>query len=521
MKSKIKESNPLFFIFFLFIINIILFPHILLKSEIRLIIDGTNGKRILHDYYNPSSVIINGINKASCKDNCPLENGLNNVTILFDQELKSSAYMFEKIENIIEIDLSNFNASKIKNMEKMFCCCLNLKQITFGNIDTSLVKNMALMFSECKQLISIDLSNFNTSSVTSMYSMFWHCENLKSLDASSFNTDKVTTMFDMFGYCYKLEFVNVSSFDTSNVEIMQGMFVDCKKLKYLDLSNFNLSKVANIDHMFKECTSLVYLNLLHSIININCRTYDTFLNISDIKYCIDDASSASVLQKNSNCSNICFQDNIKVDDEKKECLESCNQKFEYNNICYKNCPEGTFKAFINKNICINHVPENFYLDSDIYKECFYKCKKCKKSGNETNNNCEICKDNFITINNQCYSICNYYYYFDNNNNYACTSNYSCPENYKLISGKKQCIDQCKNDDKYIYEFNNTCYQNCPNGSSLISEINLCIKEEGKKTNLTIEEKNKKIITYKEYIQKGYMNNIIKNVIETKEDYIII
>ena len=56
---------------------------------------------------------------------------------------------------------------------------------------------------------------------------------------------------------------------------------------------------------------------------------------------------------------------------------------------------------------------------------------------------------------------------------------------------------------------------------MISEINLCIKEEGKKTNLTIEEKNKKIITYKEYIQKGYMNNIIKNVIETKEDYIII
>ena len=212
MKSKIKESNPLFFIFFLFIINIILFPHILLKSEIRLIIDGTNGKRILHNDYNPSSVIINGINVDSCKDNCPLENGLNNVTIIFKQELKSSAYMFENIENIIEIDLSKFNASKIKTMEKMFIHCLNLKQITFGNIDTSLVENMALMFSECKQLISIDLSNFNTCSVTSMYSMFKHCENLKSLDASSFNTDKVTTMFDMFGYCYELEFVNVSSF---------------------------------------------------------------------------------------------------------------------------------------------------------------------------------------------------------------------------------------------------------------------------------------------------------------------
>ena len=521
MKSKIKESNPLFFIFFLFIINIILFPHILLKSEIRLIIDGTNGKRILHNDYNPSSVIINGINVDSCKDNCPLENGLNNVTIIFEQELKSSAYMFENIENIIEIDLSKFNASKIKTMEKMFIHCLNLKQITFGNIDTSLVENMALMFSECKQLISIDLSNFNTCSVTSMYSMFKHCENLKSLDASSFNTDKVTTMFDMFGYCYELEFVNVSSFDTSNVESMHGMFVECKKLKYLDLRNFNLSKVTNIEFMFKECISLVYLNLLNLIININCSTFDTFLNIKDIKYCIDDASSASVLQKNSNCSNICFQDNIKVDDEKNECLESCNQKFEYNNICYSNCPQSTFKAFINKNICINHVPENFYLDSDIYKECFYKCKKCKKSGNETNNNCDICKDNFITINNQCYNRCDYYYYFDYNNNYTCTSNYSCPENYKLISEIKQCIDQCKNDDIYIYEFNNICYQNCPIGSSLISEFNLCIKEKGKKTNLTIEEKNEKINIYKEYIQKGYMNNIIKNVTETKEDYIII
>ena len=68
----------------------------------------------------------------------------------------------------------------------------------------------------------------------------------------------------------------------------------------------------------------------------------------------------------------------------------------------------------------------------------------------------------------CYIICKYYHYFDESNKLHCTSNYNCPEPYnKLIIGKKKCIDICKNDDTYRYEYNNMCYKKCPFGSYLL------------------------------------------------------
>ena len=89
-------------------------------------------------------------------------------------------------------------------------------------------------------------------------------------------------------------------------------------------------------------------------------------------------------------------------------------------MCFEECPEGTFKTFISRNICLNYIPENFYLDSNsnIYKECYKTCKKCKKGGDEINNNCDLCINGFVFINdllairNNCYKICEFYYYFD-------------------------------------------------------------------------------------------------------------
>ena len=77
--------------------------------------------------------------------------------------------MFDGQINIVEIDLSYFDSSKITNMENMFHCCTNLKKITFGkNFDTSSVENMCNLFHDCFNLTSIDISSFDTSSVTTM-----------------------------------------------------------------------------------------------------------------------------------------------------------------------------------------------------------------------------------------------------------------------------------------------------------------------------------------------------------------
>ena len=128
------------------------------------------------------------------------------------------------------------------------------------------------------------------------------------------------------------------------------------------------------------------------------------------------------------------------------------------------------------------IPENYYIDNNdnIYKECYSTCKKCKKSGNEINNNCKECIDNYIFLNDSlatsenCYNICDLYYYFDENNIYICTQ--SCPPQYsKIIEPKKKCIDDCKKDDEYIYEFNNTCLKECPEYNKIYYEEKKCLE----------------------------------------------
>ena len=169
-----------------------------LQSEINLTIKGNNSNNnvLSNDFAGePSQILVNGEVNTSCNKMCWLSNGINNVTIRFGTQLESCKNMFKGLTNIIEIDLSNFDASKVKNMFYMFGDCSNLEKIFFGNINTSLVENMGGLFHGLKKMVSIDVSNFDTSSVTNMLQLFCHCISLKSIDISNFNTSKVENMF--------------------------------------------------------------------------------------------------------------------------------------------------------------------------------------------------------------------------------------------------------------------------------------------------------------------------------------
>ena len=263
--KKMKSKIFLYFIYsrfkFLYILSTLFISMHDLRnmnvylSEIRLvIIKGTGTYNFLFNDFipAPSEVIINdNINALGIKSYDFIEE-INNVVIKFSDSIESCQKMFYGLDNIIEIDLSNFDFSKVENMHSMFSQCLNLEKIKFGKINTSLAKTMSHLFINCTKLTSIDLSHFNTSSVTNMRAMFALCKSLTSIDASKFNTQKVETMLDMFAYCYELITVNVSSFDTSKVIFMKGMFFQCFKLKYLDLSNFNTSSVNDTDLFFRQ-----------------------------------------------------------------------------------------------------------------------------------------------------------------------------------------------------------------------------------------------------------------------------
>ena len=160
------------------------------------------------------------------------------------------------------------------------------------------------------------------------------------------------------------------------------------------------------------------------------------------------------------------------------------RKFEYNNICYDDCPSGTYKIYQNRYKCTVNVPENYYLDDDnIYKECYNTCKTCTKAGNETINNCDECINNYIFLNESCvppkncYIDCIFYFYFNEMNQYVCTESNICPPAYNLLIEQKQkCIDECKKDDEYSFNYNNSCIKECPENTKIDVDEKKCLDE---------------------------------------------
>ena len=173
----------------------------------------------------------------------------------------NSIYYEQEIKNILEIDLSNFDTSKVTNMGSMFGSMSKLTTLNLSSFNTSKVADMSNMFYGMSKLTNLNLSNFDTSKVTNMSGMFSIMPSLTTLDISSFDTSKVTDMGFMFSSMSKLTTLNISNFDTSKVTYMRYMFNNMSNLTTLNLFHFDTSKVTNMGYMFSGMSNLVTLDL--------------------------------------------------------------------------------------------------------------------------------------------------------------------------------------------------------------------------------------------------------------------
>ena len=171
----------------------------------------------------------------------------------------------QNIKNILEMDLSNFDTSKVTDMSDMFYNMSSLTTLDLSNFDTSKVMNMHDMFFDMRNLTTLDLSNFDTSKVTNMQAMFRNMSSLTTLNLSSFDTSKVTDMHDMFNHVSSITSLDLSNFDTSKVTDMSGMFYGMSSLTTLDLSNFDTSKVITMSLMFYLDDKEIYKDKLEKI----------------------------------------------------------------------------------------------------------------------------------------------------------------------------------------------------------------------------------------------------------------
>ena len=203
-----------------------------------------------------------------------------------------ASYSDSRIDNILDLDLSNFDTSNVTDMNSMFAGLPNLTTLNLSSFDTSNVTNMKAMFAGLFRFTTLDLSNFDTSKVTDMSDMFSYMSSLTNLNLSNFDTSKVEHMNDMFINMSNLTTLDLSNFDTSKVVNMVAMFSGMSNLTTLNLSSFDTSKVTSMDSMFSIVPNLTNLNLsnfdtskvtsmsamfsgMHNLTNLNLSNFDT------------------------------------------------------------------------------------------------------------------------------------------------------------------------------------------------------------------------------------------------------
>ena len=172
-------------------------------------------------------------------------------------------------------------------------------------------------------------------------------------------------------------------------------------------------------------------------------------------------------------------------------------------------------------------------DKKIFEQCNKNCKSCYYHGDENENNCTLCINNYIFLpdianTTNCVPKCNYYYYFSLYNIYTCTLNFQCPKEANLlIRNKNKCIDICSKDFIYKYQYSGECLEKCPDETNTkdykceIKNINSCSLSIFQ-LNLTFEEMaaiGKDSFT-KNYVEEfNYTNNQIINY--TNEEYSLV
>ena len=220
--------------------------------------------------------------------------------------------------------------------------------------------------------------------------------------------------------------------------------------------------------------------------NNNCiKCPNTGMIYYDLGNCRENCINGNYLDENSvkkcKCSN---NISCKICNENGKCL-SCNNELGYYQIEDDLNENNEDSHFIN---CVKD-PEGYYLSNGLYKKCHAKCKSCSDAGE---NKCTECKlqyefRNDFSNDKTCYEKCPYNYYYDSNNDNICTLEPTCPNDMKLIESKKRCIDICKNDNRYKFEYNGKCFQRCPvNTRNSLEDNNIC--EEGVEGDNTEEEK---------------------------------
>ena len=154
------------------------------------------------------------------------------------------------------LDLSSFDFSNVTNFRAMFHEARLLNTLLMpSTVNTSNGVYFSYMFEEVESLNYVDLSQFNTSNAQDMEHMFYSAFNLE-FDASHFSTSNVTDMSWMFNNADAILNLDLSGYDVSNVTDVHRMFYEADKVSYVNLMGWNISNITDSTDVFLSTPAL-------------------------------------------------------------------------------------------------------------------------------------------------------------------------------------------------------------------------------------------------------------------------
>ena len=438
--------------------------------------------------------------------------------------------MFQDCAELIYINMSEIDTSSVKTMKFMFKNCQKLERMDLSNLNLKTYPSMNGMFIKCKSLLFLNLKQLKLNGID-LGSIFQGIpsENIKlcyneSL-ANTIKNDYSSFANDCENYCFKESTKLISELnkcvDECNIdgnkyiyEFNNKCYIKCPEdttsSNYICIKNISCKNYTNIDRSqcFESVPEGFYIyNNNNKIIDEcykNCKTcnkkgYDDNNNCLTCKdeYFFENGNCVDKLEYSSFIN---VTDNEEISSLKIKCKKYSDESLQ-NGLCITcNEEEGYYPKYSERlndfNNCYQSL-KGYYLMNGYFFSCYETCDECLTEGNEYQHNCTACKKGYKFINEidragNCYQNCEYFYYLNESNKYQCTPLNQCPVNKsKLVEEKKKCVHNCKDDDTFKFEYNNKCYQECPEPENKIIEDNICInKTEGKNTGI-ITDKNGK------------------------------
>ena len=182
--------------------------------------------------------------------------GLTNVksydfTNLKTELVTNMSFMFTQNSSLETLDVSSFDTSKLVYMNSFASSCKNLKSINFNGWAPKLITIYGAFWND-EKINNLDLSNFDVSRVSNFSNIFYRNLSLSNLDISKWQPKKV----DVINYMF-YETRNLTSADLSGFKTFSDTY---EHNKVFDYTNSNIS-IKTGNETFKTDMKALYPNL--------------------------------------------------------------------------------------------------------------------------------------------------------------------------------------------------------------------------------------------------------------------